>query len=92
MKLYAISCFYTDAEGGNLLKNVLIVPNNKSIRIFDYRTDTIYSVVKFGFSNKYMRRQIEFRNKYKYEFVLPVIDFGEDWFKEKYLKDIHLQE
>lgn len=82
---YSVGKLYVEKKHSKQFQSVLVVPNNKSIRVFDYSSGKVYSVVKNGFSNKFMKNQINFRKNNKYNFVLPVIDSGNDWFVEKIL-------
>ena len=64
-------------------KNEFILPQNRSIRIFDYDSMTVDCVVKHGFSNKYFANQINFRRDYSYDFVIKTLESGERYFKER---------
>ena len=64
------------------LEDTIIAPNNRSIRFFDYGSDIVGCMIKDGFSNKYFRNQIWFRENYKYDFILPLLDYGTNWFRE----------
>lgn len=66
-------------------RDLVIAPNNRSIRFFDYSTGTVGCIIKQGFTKKYFSNQLEFRKKYKYSFMLPMIKWGEDWFVEPIL-------
>ena len=62
--------------------DIVIAPNNRSIRFFDYRENTVGCMIKEGFTDKFFRNQIEFRKHNHYEFMLPLTKYGEDWFQE----------
>ena len=64
----------------------VIAPNNRTIRIFDYKTKTVGCICKEGFSNRFMRNQIEFRKTHNYVFLLKMIDYGDRWFTEPIMK------
>ena len=63
-------------------RDVIIAPNNRSIRIFDYSKNIVGCIIKDGFTDKFFKNQIDFRENYKYDFILPMLSFGEDWFQE----------
>lgn len=66
-------------------RDLVIAPNNRSIRVFDYQSKTVGCMVKHGFTKKYFTNQLEFRKKYAYPFMLPMVKWGEDWFVEPIL-------
>lgn len=83
-KAFAIRSLYiTD---GVLGKNEFISPQNRSIRIYDYDKSHVDCIIKKGFTNKFFNNQIAFRKNYKYDFLVPLIDCGDGWFREPILK------
>lgn len=64
------------------IKHIIIAPNNRSIRFFNYESDVVGCMIKDGFSSKFFNNQIRFRETYKYDFILPMIDYGTNWFRE----------
>lgn len=64
------------------ISDLIIAPNNRSIRIFDYKNDIVGCIIKEGFTDKFFRNQITFRENYCYDFILPMISYGNDWFQE----------
>lgn len=64
------------------IRDLVIAPNNRSIRIFDYESGNVGCIIKDGFTKKYFTNQLEFRKKYKYDFMIPLLDYGDDWFRE----------
>lgn len=85
MDRFATAKLYITGEDSNSLDHMLIVPNNKSIRIFDYDTDSVYSVVKSGLSADFINHQIGFRKEHDYPFILPIVASGDGWFQEQVL-------
>ena len=71
-----------DVAGNDLV----IAPNNRSIRFFDYKTGIVGCRIKDGFSDKYFKNQLQFRLKHHYDFLLPLIRWGEKWFTEPILQ------
>lgn len=67
-------------------KDVFINPQNRSIRFFDYRSMTVDCIIKSGFTDKYFANQLRFRRQYSYDFMLPLLDSGEGWFREPILE------
>lgn len=67
-------------------QNELISPQNRSIRFFDYDKKTVDCIIKEGFTQKYFKNQLEFRKNYQYDFLVPLLDCGEIWFREPILK------
>lgn len=65
--------------------DIVIAPNNRSIRVFDYASDTVGCMIKQGFTGKYFINQLQFRLKHNYSFVLPPLRWGTDWFVEPIL-------
>ena len=71
---------------GVLGENEFISPQNRSIRIYDYVQSHVDCIIKQGFTDKYFNNQIAFRKQYQYDFMVPLIDSGEGWFREPILK------
>ena len=70
---------------GVLGKNTFISPQNRSIRFFDYDAMTVDCIIKNGFTSKYFANQLAFRKQYCYDFMLPLLDSGDKWFREPIL-------
>lgn len=85
-KYNAAAVIYARTDERRKLRELLIVPNNKSVRVFSYQTGTVFSIVKSGFKRDFLRNQVEFRQEFKYSFILPLRAYGEDWFEEDILK------
>ena len=67
-------------------KDLIIAPNNRSIRFFDYKKNTVGCMIKKGFTNKYFVNQLRFRREHDYPFMVPLISYGDDWFIEPIMK------
>lgn len=63
-------------------KDLVIVPNNRSIRFFDYKENTVGCMIKEGFTDKYFSNQLKFRKENHYPFMIPLIRYGKRWFIE----------
>jgi thiamine kinase-like enzyme len=85
MDRVSVAKLYISGKDKKILDNTLIVPNNKSIRVFDYDSDSVYSIVKQGFATNFIENQIVFRKTHDYPFILPMIACGEGWFQERIL-------
>ena len=66
-------------------KNEFIYPQNRSIRVFDYDSMQVDCILKTGFTCKCFNNQLNFRNNYHYDFLNPLIDSGDGWYREKIL-------
>lgn len=67
-------------------KDIVIIPSNRKIRIYDYKNMYVDSILKHGFNDFYLRKEIEVRKKPHFDFILPVIDYGEKWYREELLQ------
>ena len=65
--------------------SIFIVPQNRSIRFYDYETMSVDCIVKAGFTSKYFDNQTAFRSTYHYEFLNPMQANGKGWFREPVL-------
>ena len=70
---------------GVLGKDVFISPQNRSIRFFDYGSMTVDCIVKKEFSSYYFQNQLQFRKNNHYSFMVPLIESGDNWFREPIL-------
>ena len=82
-KVGSVKSFYISK--GAIGLNEIISPQNRSIRFYDYDTGNVDCIIKSGFTNKYIKNHIEFRKKYSYNFIIPMIDSGDCWFRESIL-------
>lgn len=67
-------------------KKTIFTYCNRSIRLFDYESNTTVSIQKDGFTDKFFQNQLQFRLKHPYDFVPGVLASGKDWFEEKIYK------
>ena len=67
-------------------KNIFIYPQNRSIRFFNYQDMVVDCVVKSGFTNRFFNNQLEFRKSHSYDFMIPLIEYGNGWFREPIMK------
>ena len=77
-------CFRMTPEKA-VTKDLVIAPNNRSIRFFDYESKMVGCMIKDGFTSKYFCNQLEFRKSHSYPFMLPMLKWGGDWFVEPIL-------
>jgi len=68
-----------------LSPHFVIAPNNRSIRFFDYGSGTVGCIIKDGFTRRFFDAQLNFRKTYHYDFMVPLLNSGEDWFIEPIL-------
>lgn len=76
--------FSLEPEPANL-RDLIIAPNNRSIRVFDYGANVVGCIIKDGFTDRFFQNQLQFRKQHSYDFILPLIASGEKWFQEPIL-------
>ncbi len=69
------------------LKDVLIYPCNKKIRLFDFASGAVHTVLKDGFPDNYIKRETAFRNATNASFVPKITRCGEGCYSEKIICD-----
>lgn len=69
------------------LNDVLIYPCNKKIRLFDFASGIVYTVLKDGFPDIYIKRETDFRQSVKADFVPKITKSGEGCYSEKIIKN-----
>lgn len=94
-KLYVFLCFFSKgilasktlqiSKNDILTKNTLIWPCNRKIRIFDFKTKTVDTIVKEGFTLKFFYKEISFRTNNSYFFIPQLLEKGTNWYKEEIL-------
>lgn len=94
-KTYIFLCFITfgllsDAsmilsDDSIFTNNMLIIPSNRKIRIYDFQTGIIDSVIKDGFNDFYFNNEIYVREEYDYPFILKIMKKGNRWYRERLL-------
>lgn len=77
-------------QKGDIGSNTLIYPCNKKYRIFDFASNTVTVLTKSGFPNSAIKEEIDFRNEYKADFILPLRDFKENQYTEEIIDGIPL--
>lgn len=66
-------------------KNVLIIPNNRKIRIHDYSKKQGFAILKTNFDSACFKTEVDIRRNQKFEFILPVERVGRDYYSEQLL-------
>jgi len=74
---------YLKGVNKNEIQHILIYPCNKKIRIFNFDNNEIDVVSKTGFPSDSIKKEIEFRTKYKSPHIEPIIDHGDNWYRER---------
>jgi thiamine kinase-like enzyme len=64
-------------------KELLIYPCNKKIRLFDFGQEVVYTVLKDGFSDLYINREIAFRRTWANEFIPSIRESGNGYYSER---------
>jgi hypothetical protein len=75
--------FYLKGLEKNNINHILIYPCNKKIRIFNFIVNEIDVIAKVGFPKDAIKKEIEFRIKNISLHIEPIIDFGENWYRER---------
>lgn len=76
---------------GNINGDTLIYPCNKKYRIFDFESNTVCVVPKYGFPHSDLEREIEFRTLPGLPLFVPeLICHGEHSYKEKIINGMPL--
>ncbi len=68
------------------INNLLIYPCNKKIRIFDFGRNIVYTVLKQGFPDNYLQREIEFRQRKANDFIPGIIEADNGFYSEQIIK------
>ena len=68
------------------LENILIYPCNKKIRLFDFATGIVFTVLKAGFPDIYIKRETDFRLNAKAGFVPKILNIGDGCYSETIIK------
>ncbi len=66
--------------------DLVIAPNNRSVRVFDYAEGTVGCMIKKGFTDKYFSNQLAFRKTFDYPFMVPMLRHSQRWFVEPILQ------
>lgn len=72
-----------DIDGiDSLGKNMIFWWRGRSMRLFDFSTGTVTCTLKEGLPKHLFVNSVSFRQKYKYPFLVDLLDSGETWFRE----------
>ena len=95
-KLYTALCLFTGGlmskkvivfkENKPIDKDILIWPCNRKIRIFNFKTGTVDSIIKESFTDRYFKKEVSFRSNSNYSFVPKISSHGDIWYREELLK------
>ena len=68
-------------------EDMLVMPGNQRIRVFDFRRARVRVLLKDNFGPKGMRRELAFRTEHQADFLMPALDRADDgtWFEEAIL-------
>ena len=69
------------------MMDLLIYPCNKKIRIFDFSSGIVYTVLKDGFPEHYLKRETEFRLSANQEFVPKILNYTAGCYSEKIIRN-----
>ncbi len=76
--------------GTELESYILIYPCNKKIRIFNFKDNYVDVLVKDGFSNDLIAKEIEFREKHHSPHILPIRSKTQNSYREEIIDGIPL--
>lgn len=95
VKLYTALCLFTGGlmskktivfeKNKPIDKDILIWPCNRKIRIFNFKTGSVDSIIKESFTDKYFKKEVSFRRSSNYSFVPKISDYGDIWYREELL-------
>lgn len=69
------------------LNDVLVYPCNKKIRLFDFASGMVYTVLKDGFPDIYIKRETEFRQNSKAAFVPKITNSSDGCYAETIIRN-----
>lgn len=94
-KLYVFLCMHTGrvfaskelvySNNSVFHSEILISPANRKIRVYDFSQGIVDAIIKTGFTKKFFNNELCFRLNSSYDFVLPIIEHGETWYRERIL-------
>lgn len=95
-KAYVFACFFSfgilggkrlEINDNSIFRNsMVIIPENRKIRIYDFATGSVDVIVKDTFTKKYFDNELAYRLNAKYDFMLPIKEHGDDWYREDILQ------
>lgn len=65
-----------------LHRNISIMPCNRKIRIFDFTKGYVDAILKVGYPDNYLKKEIDARTRLKYQFIPGIEKTGERWYRE----------
>jgi hypothetical protein len=93
VKLYLTGVFHTkgiiadtvfiSVPGGIEMPDMLIYPCSRKIRVFHFDKGVVDVIVKSGFPDHFIKREIEFRQRHHNLHIEPVLCHGDDLYREK---------
>lgn len=70
--------------------NILIYPCNKKIRLFDFGSNMVYTMLKRDFPSLYIDRETKFRLENKAPFIPEIVESGDGCYSEKIINGMPL--
>lgn len=67
------------------LKDILIYPGNKKVKVIDFYDNTIDNILKTGFDNTWFNKELEIREIPKWRFISPLKRIDSKSYREKFL-------
>ena len=90
---YALTCVRGNSQRGlrcdmkSSLNDVLIYPCNKKIRLFDFKEGVVYTVLKTGFPDIYIKRETKFRQDANVPFVPKILSCMDGCYSERIIEN-----
>lgn len=76
---------------GNITNEMLIYPCNRKYRVFDFSENVVSVIVKHGFPDCCLKKEVEFRKTYeKCKFLTPMFASAERFYTEKIIDGVPL--
>lgn len=67
------------------LKNIMIYPGNKKIKVIDFNSMTVVNILKTGFERTWFNKEIHFRINSRWNFVLPLECLDDNTYRERFI-------
>ncbi len=69
------------------LNDILIYPCNKKIRLFDFSGGIVYTILKKGYPEIYINREVKFRTNAKADFIPQITRHADGCYSESIIKN-----
>ena len=66
-------------------RSTALIPGNRKIRIYNFKSGYVDAIIKDTFTHKYFDNELSFKLNNTYDFIPPIIEYGDDWYREAIL-------